>query len=149
MSRELRHVFQVVIQSPIEVVWQELTRAGVQPAFFGTTLEAEWVVDGPIHYRSAESGKDVIVGRVLEVQPPHRLVHTFQFQELSDPPSRVTYELRPVAAGTELTLVHDEFGSETQTFQRVVLGWPVILEQYRKLLESGAVQVVRDCPARS
>ena len=39
--------------------------------------------------------KTVVTGQVLEAEPNRRLVHTFAFPEVSDQPTRITYEIVP------------------------------------------------------
>lgn len=49
-----------------------------------------------------------IEGEYLTVDPPHRLSHTWLVE--GDPhPTTVTIDLRPVASGTQIVLVHDGF----------------------------------------
>ena len=47
----------------------------------------------------------MVVGEVLEFQPPHRYAHTFQMTNLEDPPCVVTYELVEKDGGTEFSLI--------------------------------------------
>src|SRR5262249_27084037 len=54
-----------------------------------------------------------------------------------DAPSRVTYEIEQQGECCKLTVVHDEFEGETQTYQLVGNGWPVTLAGIKTLLETG------------
>jgi hypothetical protein len=54
-----------------------------------------------------------------------------------DPPSRVTWEIEPVADTCKLTLVHDDFPTETITYRNVGSGWPLVLSSLKSLLETG------------
>jgi hypothetical protein len=54
-----------------------------------------------------------------------------------DPPSRVTWEIEPLGDTCKLTLLHDDFPSETRTFRSVGPGWPAILSSLKSLLETG------------
>jgi len=151
MAGTLEHVFEVDILGRIADVWQEITKLqGVQRAYFEHVLVADLRPGGALKYVAAAGGKESIVGEILEIDPPRRLVHTFRFTELADAPSRVTYELRESAGVVHVTLTHDRFDGETDTFQRVVQGWPTILARLREVIEKGAPEgAVSDCPART
>jgi hypothetical protein len=49
----------------------------------------------------------------------------------------VTWEIEPVGDTCRLTLVHDDFPVETNTFRSVGSGWPLILSSLKSLLETG------------
>jgi hypothetical protein len=55
----------------------------------------------------------------------------------NDPPSRVTWEIEPFGDSCKLTLIHDQFPSETPTFRSVGSGWPLVLSSLKSLLETG------------
>ena len=147
MSAESKHIFRVRIRAPIEVVWDEITQPNVvKPAMFQTKLRANLREGGRIEYTSESTGKAELIGEILELDPPRRLVHTFQFTELSDQPTRVCYDLREVGEDVEVTVTHDRFASETTTFNRVAGGWPVILEELKTIAEGGPQQNLTECP---
>ena len=51
----------------------------------------------------------------------------------------MTWEIEQMAHETcRLTVVHDDFPSETRTFQSVKSGWPLVLSSLKSLLETGA-----------
>jgi len=58
-------------------------------------------------------------------------------QVRDDPPSRVTWEIEPLDEICRLTLIHDDFPSETRTFRSVGSGWPMVLSSLKSLLETG------------
>ena len=70
------------------------------------------------------------------MDPPHRLVHTFQFSHTEDEPTRVTYELEPVGDMVKLTLTHEGFEGETQTYKDVGQGWGPIFDGLKTYLET-------------
>jgi uncharacterized protein YndB with AHSA1/START domain len=84
----------------------------------------------------------MIVGEVLELDPPRRLVTSFSAkwspEVAADKPSRVTWELTPVGGeACKLTLVHDGFEGETATSKAVTGGWPEALSRLKTLVETG------------
>jgi uncharacterized protein YndB with AHSA1/START domain len=85
-------------------------------------------------YRSDGIGADGtpfhVSGKILEVDPPKRLVQTWQPSWESGPSSTVTWTLEAIPTGTRLTLRHSGFTdpasceSHAQGWERV-LGWLV------------------------
>jgi len=135
---ELRHVYTMVVQATPEEVWDALTRADiVKRYYFGFDLAANLEAGGSYSLNHPKSGPQ-IDGEILEIEPPRRLVQTFRFVNGDDPPSRVTWELEPWGKnGTVLTLVHDGFESETDTYKGVDGGWPAIVSGLKTWLETG------------
>jgi uncharacterized protein YndB with AHSA1/START domain len=80
-------------------------------------------------------------GEVLEINPPHRLVHTFipayGDSEDRDPPSRVTWEIEPLGEACRLTLTHEHYAGETETYKGTLTGWNPVLSGLKTLLETG------------
>ena len=135
------HVYQVFIRTQPEQVWQAITDpAFTERFFFQTRVAAEWQPGAPIKYWMRD-GALAVEGEVLEAEPPRRLVTTWAFRGNPatevDPPSRVTWEIEPMGEMCKLTLVHDNFPSETQTYKSVGGGWPLVLSSLKSLLETG------------
>ncbi len=136
-----RHVYQVYIRTAQDQLWQAITDpAFTQRFFFQTKINAEWRPGAPVQYWMRD-GQLAVEGEVLESDPPRRLVTTWAFRHqpelASDPPSRVTWEIEPLGEMCRLTLVHDNFTSETATYRSVGGGWPLVLSSLKSLLETG------------
>jgi uncharacterized protein YndB with AHSA1/START domain len=78
-------------------------------------------------------------GEVIEIDPPNRLVMTFDMKPegLLEAPSRVTYELADHEGATKLTVIHDNFPPNTDVLHRISGGWPRILSGMKTYIESG------------
>jgi uncharacterized protein YndB with AHSA1/START domain len=135
-----QHVYEVYIRTTPERLWQAITDPAVTEAYyFNSRIVSDWQPGSPFEMRQADGRLD-IAGEVVEADPPRKLVHTFNLRwdpENSDPPSRVTWEITPMGDTCKLSLVHDGFASETQTFREVGGGWPLILSSLKSLLETG------------
>jgi uncharacterized protein YndB with AHSA1/START domain/DNA-binding transcriptional ArsR family regulator len=136
-----RHVFQVYIRTTPEQLWQAITDSSFTLRYFHQSrVDSTWQPGDRLAYWIND--ELVVDGKVLEADPPRKLVQTWSFRrqpELrADPPSRVTWEIEPFGAQTcKLTLVHDDFPSETLTFRSVGSGWPKVLSSLKSLLETG------------
>ena len=81
----------------------------------------------------------MVTGQVVEAEPNRRLVHTFTFPEVSgQEPTRVTYEIVHLGDVVRLTMIHEGFDGETETYRMVRGGWAPIFDGLKTLLETGA-----------
>lgn len=104
----------IAIDAPPDRVWQVITDpAAAREFMFGTELETDWAVGSPITWRGEWDGKQYQdKGRVLEVEPGRKLVHT-HFSAMSgaeDVPDNyhtLTWTLQDRDGGTQLTLEQD------------------------------------------
>lgn len=117
LSRTLPH--------PADRVWRALTdpvalAAWLWPARFATTAEVDLRVGG--RYRIAGPGVGfAVAGEYVAVEPPRRLVFTWQWDGEEDE-TLVTVELTAAGAGTELVLVHERFADDAQRDEHAK-GW--------------------------
>lgn len=133
-------VFQIDIAASIQRVWDELTRRGVpHHPMFGTYLHADLTPGSVMSYRDKSGAHTFVLGEVLELSPPTRLVHTFMFSMEKDAPTLVEWELREVDGKTRVTVTHSRFEGETRTYKSVATSWPKILALYKSVIETGSV----------
>ena len=136
-------VHEIVIRASVEKVWQALTDpAFTEQYYYGSRIDLPSFTAGSA-YRYTGGDAVLLAGEILDADPPHRLVMSFNASwgpALSaDPPSRVTWELTPTSEGvTCLRAVHDGFETETETYRQVAGGWPFIASGLKTLLETGA-----------
>ncbi len=131
---QLRHAYERLVTADIEDVWRALTDPDdVQQSYYENVVESSWMPGEPVRYLDGD-GTPMIEGTVVDVDAPHRLVHTFAYtahaEETAsgDAPSTVTWSLEPGDDGTHVTLVHDGFGSRNATWRTVEEGWDLILD---------------------
>src|SRR5262245_45909656 len=92
-----KHVYEVYIRTTPEKLWQAITDpAFTRQYFYNSLVESTWKLGAAYTSKSAD-GTLYHDGKVLEVDPPRKLVHTFaakfgdQFK--NDRPSRVTWTI--------------------------------------------------------
>jgi len=135
-----KHVFEVYIRTTPERLWQAITDPAVTEAYyFNSRIESDWTPGSPYTMRKPD-GELSLDGEILELDPPRKLVQSFNMRwlpDVADPPSRVTWEITPMGDICRLSLTHDGFASESRTFSEVGGGWPLILSSLKSLLETG------------
>jgi len=140
-ATQVQHVHVVHLRTTPEQLWEALTRPEhTRQYYYGTEIASDFKVGSPLEYHRIGpdgSRETVIAGKVLEADPPRRLVHTFAFSGTSDEPTRVTYELEPVGHLVKLTLTHEGFDGETETYRMVRGGWAPIFDGLKTYLETG------------
>jgi len=130
----------VEIAAPPERVFEALTSKKIidwwgLPGVFDTR---EWTGDVRNGGRWRASGvvrgqSYTLEGEFLEVQPPTRLVHTWQRVDVAGPPTIVTYYLEPIVGGTRLTIHHTGF-VPPEACLSTCQGWEASLQQLASAL---------------
>ncbi len=134
----IEHVFELYIQATPERVWRALTDPDeTVNYYFGTRVESDFEPGSPLRYRHPD-GKVGIEGEIVEAEPPERLVHTFDFPHNDDPSSQVVFELEAMGENlTKLTVIHEAFDEENETYHSVSDGWPKVLNGLKTYVETG------------
>lgn len=134
-----RQVYQVMIEAPIQAVWDALTKKDeVLPFFFGSVMRTPGLKPGaPIRMRTPDNKYTGVVGEVKEFDPPHRFSHTFRFTNFDDAPCKVIYELKETPRGTEFTLITEGVPPNTKTEKQMAQGGPFITKTLKDLVERG------------
>ena len=134
-------VFEIYIKTTPERLWEAITSEQMRKRYsFGVGTASEWTQGS--EYKSGVPGVvDIASGENLEVDPPRRLVQSFDAlwsdEVKSEGTTRVTWEIEQIEDSCRLTVVHDQLreGANDQLFG----GWPMILSGLKTWLESGDV----------
>ena len=135
-----RHVYEIYIRTTPEKLWQAITDPAFTRQYFHEQTVASTWEPGARYSHRAPDGTVRIEGEIVEIDPPHRLVHTFTCpggETRDDAPSRVTWLIERRGEACLLTLIHDGFDGETATYKSVGKGWNPILSGLKTLLETG------------
>ena len=134
-----RGVYKVVIKAPIETVWSELVNTtSPRPFFWNSSWDARDMAAGNA-YRMLSSDRKVVavVGEILEMDPPNRMVTTFRLTQLDDPASKVTYTLKEVDDGTEFTLITENVLAGSKSEKSMASGSEFIVRNFKAYVETG------------
>jgi uncharacterized protein YndB with AHSA1/START domain len=142
------HVFEIYIKTTPERLWQAIIDPEERAKYsFGVKVYSDWTPGSSYESKARwdpaapadQEPIDISVGENLEVDPPRRLVQTFNAmwadEVRSEPTSRVTWEIEPVGTSCRLLVTHDQLrdGADNQLYG----GWPMILSGIKTLLETG------------
>jgi len=136
-----KQVYKVLINAPIETVWSELVdTTKPRPFFWNGSWDTPGLAPGNPYRVSSNQGKAVaVIGRILEIDPPHRLVTTFRLTALPDPPSRVTYTLEEKDGGTEFSLITEQVLAGSKSEKSMASGSRFIVDNFKAYVETGSV----------
>lgn len=141
------HVFEIYIKTTPERLWQAITDPEERAKYsFGVKVHSDWTPGSSYESKASwgpfveeEGPIDISVGENLEVDPPHRLVQTFNAmwadEVKAEPTSRVTWEISQIGTSCRLKVTHDQLrdGANNQLYG----GWPMILSGLKTWLETG------------
>ena len=132
-------VFEIFIKTTPERLWEAITDPKQRAKYsFGVEIHSDWAPGS--EYKAGVPGVvDIAAGENLEVDPPRRLVQSFNAlwsdEVKAHGPSRVTWEIEQVEDCCRLTVVHDELPADASS--ELYGGWPMILSGLKTLLETG------------
>jgi uncharacterized protein YndB with AHSA1/START domain len=143
LESTMEKVFEIYIRTTPDRLWEAITDADTRAKFqFGTRITSDWKPGS--HIELSSPGPRAMVlgeGEVLEVDPPHRLVHTmvalWSEDVKTEGASRVTWEIEQVQDSCRLLLTHDQLREGAN--EGIYGGWPMILSGLKTWLETGEV----------
>jgi uncharacterized protein YndB with AHSA1/START domain len=139
-GEQMEKVFEIYIKTTPEELWEAITDPGLRSRYsFGVRTESDWTAGSSYRATAAGGSVEVAAGENLEVDPPRRLVQSFNALWSDDVKaegtSRVTWEIEPVGDSCRLVVMHDHLreGANDELYG----GWPMILSGLKTLLETG------------
>jgi uncharacterized protein YndB with AHSA1/START domain len=134
-------VYVSYIRSTPEKVFDAIVNPEVARRYWGHENISDWQPGSTwSHVRTDAQGTVDLIGKVVEVTPPSRLVITWANASQTDDPdshSRVTFELTPYKDMVRLTVSHDELEAGSGMEKGITRGWPLVLSSLKSLLETG------------
>src|SRR5919197_168051 len=139
-GRTMEKVFEIYIKTTPERLWEAITDSELRAKYnFGVGITSDWTPGSSYEAVHPASPTPISNGENLEVDPPRRLVQSFNAlwgeDVKSEGTSTVTWEIEPVGDSCRLTVTHSDLreGANDQLYG----GWPMILSGLKTLLETG------------
>jgi uncharacterized protein YndB with AHSA1/START domain len=137
-DKTMEKVFEIYIKTTPQRLWEAITDGEMRRSYnFGVGVESDWTPGSS--YESSAGPIQIAEGENLEVDPPRRLVQSFNALwgdgVKAEGTSRVTWEIEPIGDSCRLTVIHAELreGASDELYG----GWPMILSGLKTLLETG------------
>jgi uncharacterized protein YndB with AHSA1/START domain len=143
MSRETTSfVYVTYIRSTAEKVFEAIMKPDLARRYWGHENVSDWQPGSKWeHVRANEERTVELVGKVVEVATPARLVITWANASQADDPaahSRVTFAVEEYEDMVKLTVSHDELEAGSGMAKGISRGWPVVLSSLKSFLETGS-----------
>jgi uncharacterized protein YndB with AHSA1/START domain len=136
----MEKVFEIYIKTTPEKLWEAITNPELRSRYaFGVRVISDWKAGSKYEGRSSKSPTPIFAGENLVVDPPRKLVQSYNAlwsdAAKSEGTSRVTWEIEQVADSCRLTLTHDQLreGANPELYG----GHPMVLSGLKTLLETG------------
>jgi uncharacterized protein YndB with AHSA1/START domain/DNA-binding transcriptional ArsR family regulator len=139
-DRPMEKVFEIYIKTTPERLWEAITDSEMRATYtFGVSVKSDYTPGSEYEGFHEGAGFAINRGENLEVDPPRRLVQSFNAlwseEVKAEGTSRVTWEIEQVEDSCRLTVTHDQLreGANAELYG----GWPMILSGLKTLLETG------------
>jgi uncharacterized protein YndB with AHSA1/START domain len=140
-SETTSFVYVTYIFSTPDKVFEAITKPDIARRYWGHENVSDWNPGSKWeHVRANDERTLELVGRVVEISPPNRLVITWaNASQASDPASysRVTFQIEDYENTVRLTVTHDELEAGSAMANGITRGWPLVLSSLKSFLENG------------
>jgi uncharacterized protein YndB with AHSA1/START domain len=139
-EKNMEKVFEIYIKTTPARLWEAITTSEMREKYnFGVGVKSDWSEGSRYEGSSPNAPRLLIQGENLEVDPPRKLVQSFNALWSDDVEregtSRVTWEIEQVQDSCRLTVTHDQLPEGAN--EELYGGWPMILSGLKTLLETG------------
>jgi uncharacterized protein YndB with AHSA1/START domain len=131
-------VYVTFIRTTPRKLWAALTKREFTRQYWGGENVSDWKKGSSWeHLHPEEKSPVMVVGKVLESNPPKRLVLTWADPDQPAVKSRLTFEIERIEDMTKLTVTHGEIKAGSRTAKGGSWGWPRVLSSLKSYLETG------------
>ena len=134
-------IYVTYIAAPAEKVFEAIIKPEIARRYWGHENVSDWQPGAAWqHVRDSEERTVELVGKVIEIMPPRRLVITWGAASQADQPdrhSRVSFDIEPYQDMVKLTVTHDDLEAGSGMDKGIRKGWPVVLSSMKSFLETG------------
>ena len=133
MSNEF--VYTTYIRTTPEKVWDAITKPEFARQYWANANISEWKKGSEWKHVDEKTGQVRIVGKVLESDPPRRLVTSWASPSNLSDESQVAYDISVVGDLVRLDVTHTKLSADMG--KAVSGGWPLVLSSLKSFLETG------------
>lgn len=133
MNKEF--TYTTYIKTTPQKVWDAITNPEFTRQYWGHDNVSDWREGSQWEHVRVESKQVNIVGKVLESNPPKRLVVSWASPNNLADESQVTYEITAIDDLVRLDVTHINLSEDMG--RGVSRGWPLVLSSMKSFLETG------------
>ncbi|MFT3735163.1 MAG: SRPBCC family protein [Rhodocyclaceae bacterium] len=134
-------VYVTYIETTPQKLWNALIDPAVTKQYWYHHNVSDWKVGSEWRHQRCDDASTIdIVGKVLEVDEPRRLVVSWASPTGAHDPeqySQVAYDIEPLEGVVKFTVSHTGLQPESAMLKGISFGWPVVLSGLKSLLENG------------
>jgi len=134
------HVYVLYIAATPKRIFDAIVKPEFTRQYWGHENVSDWKPGSGWEHRDPETGNVKLVGKVVECDPPRRLVITWAAPAdaaNASAHSRVTFELESIDEMVKLTVTHDQLVPGSDMEKGITQGWPRVLSSLKSFLETG------------
>ncbi|MEZ0260871.1 MAG: SRPBCC family protein [Alphaproteobacteria bacterium] len=136
-------VYTTYIKSTPDKVWQAITNPEFATQYWVNKNISDWKKGSEWKHVSPDGSQTMVTGKVLESNPPKRLVLTWAAPDDLADVSQVSFDIEMVGGLVKLDVVHNQFKQGSTMPGKISKGWPLVLCSLKSLLETGkAIDIV-------
>ncbi|MDQ0313753.1 SRPBCC family protein [Amorphus orientalis] len=135
-------VYVTYIRTTPEELFKAITAPEIARRYWGHENVSDWTPGSKWEHVRANDERPVeIVGTVVEIDPPRRLVLTWSAASKAGDPdeeSRVVFEIEGLDTGmVKLVVTHDQLQPGSGMEKGISKGWPLVLSSLKSFIETG------------
>ena len=132
-------VYVSYIRTTPKKLWSAITKPEFTRQYWaGIVNVSDWEKGSTWqHVKEGDTPETYITGKVLESDPPKRLVLSWADPDDLADKSRVTFEIEPIEDMVCLKVTHGGFKAGSPMLGKVSRGWPRVLSSLKSFLETG------------
>jgi uncharacterized protein YndB with AHSA1/START domain len=141
-DRSASFVYVTYIRTTPEKVYEAITNPDIARRYWGhANVSDDWQPGSRWAHVRLDAARTVdLVGKVIETDPPRKLVISWANESQQDDPdqySRVTFDIEAQGDLVKLTVLHTELQPGSGMLNGISKGWPQVLSSMKSFLETG------------